>query len=131
MVRTCSRLRVERGKENLMDGNRGGTTHIATYEQATTTMRVQSAKPFSSNNMQAPHSSTWVALTAATVHEQTATAEPSRPPNPHWALAAKLATLANNSLPTPLQLVLDLELGKAEVLLERAKADQVRERVEA
>ena len=48
------------------------------------------------------------------------------PPNPHWRLAAKLPTLRKNSLPTPLQAVLDTELYKAEVLLKWAKAEQVR-----
>ena len=49
------------------------------------------------------------------------------PPKPHWRLAAKLTTLTNNSLPTPLQAVLDTELYKAEVLLEWAQANPVME----
>ena len=49
------------------------------------------------------------------------------PPKPHWRLAAKLMTLGK-TLITPLQTVLDTELYKAEVLLNWANAEELRNR---
>jgi len=46
------------------------------------------------------------------------------PPTPHWRLAAKLMTLTN-TLPTPLQVVLDTELYKADALLNWSKSEQM------
>ena len=72
--------------------------------------------PFMKKKIQQPQP--WYESTAGATCE-------GHPPKPHWRLAARLTTLTN-SLPTPLQAVLDTELYKAEVLLELAGAEQVR-----